>query len=373
MRNDGRSAGSKGFTLVELLVVIAIIGILIALLLPAVQSAREAARALQCKNNLKQLGLALHNYHSNWGTFPPSSTWDVENRGKSFIDQTTSHQYISPNWVILLLPFMEQQTLYDEFDLDYYITDARNATARSRELSFMLCPTDSYNRQKLDGSGASGTAALGDGWARGNYGGNGGPGMMSYTQHQSNGWNACGWAVDTSGKAMWPKPEIRGVMGANASTSIDQIRDGTTHTILLAEIRAGLTSFDIRGTWALGGAGASSIWACGWIGADVRGPNASQDNSDDIWACDAIEAALGGSAVVAQMGMGCYANGSNRQSTARSLHVGGVNVCMADGSVVFISDYIDTNTTTVNGERVFSTWDRLILSNDGQPVADGEF
>ena len=365
-----RCTSRLAFTLVELLVVIAIIGILIALLLPAVQSAREAARALQCKNNLKQLGLALHNYHSNWGTFPPSSTWDVENRGKSFIDQTTSHQYISPNWVILLLPFMEQQTLYDEFDLDYYITDARNATARSRELSFMLCPTDSYNRQKLDGSGASGTAALGDGWARGNYGGNGGPGYMTYTQHQDQ---ACaGWAVDTSGKANWPKREFRGVMGANASTGIDEIRDGTSHTILLAEIRAGLTSFDVRGTWALGGAGPSSIWACGWVG-DARGPNASTLNSDDIWACSDIHSALGGDEAVARMGMGCYANGNNRQSTARSLHVGGLNVCMADGSVVFLSDYIDTTTQTVNGERMFSTWDRLILSTDGQPVADGEF
>jgi len=128
----GRWRGA--FTLVELLVVIAIIGILVALLLPAVQAAREAARRTQCKNNLKQLGLALLNYHDNWNYFPPSSVWDVANGGPGVIDQGQAHTRISQNWAVLILPFVEQQSLYNSFDLKRYMTDPVNAVPRGTEL-----------------------------------------------------------------------------------------------------------------------------------------------------------------------------------------------------------------------------------------------
>ena len=101
----------RGFTLVELLTVITIIGILISLLLPAVQAAREAARRMQCNNNLKQLGLALLNYESQWGTFPPSS-FTVQGADLYSIGVTAQ----CPNWVIVVLPFLEQQALADRFD-----------------------------------------------------------------------------------------------------------------------------------------------------------------------------------------------------------------------------------------------------------------
>ena len=103
----------KAFTLVELLVVIAIIGILIALLLPAVQAAREAARRSQCTNNLKQIGIALHNYHDTFKVFPPGGLWYTNSTGNA-------------NWVrnrgsmlLHILPFVEQQSLYDAFDFTF--------------------------------------------------------------------------------------------------------------------------------------------------------------------------------------------------------------------------------------------------------------
>ena len=104
--------GQRGFTLVELLVVIAIIGILVALLLPAVQAAREAARRSRCQNNLKQLGLALLNYHDTHDGLPPAANWIN-------LSTVTTHNNggLRENWVIMILPFLEQQTVYDSFNL----------------------------------------------------------------------------------------------------------------------------------------------------------------------------------------------------------------------------------------------------------------
>ena len=114
LRDTSPGRFRDGFTLVELLVVIAIIGILIALLLPAVQAAREAARRIQCSNNLKQIGLGMHNHLSAHGILPPAAK--VEGGGSCPMNAPLLSR--GPGWAILILPYIEQTTLYERFDFD---------------------------------------------------------------------------------------------------------------------------------------------------------------------------------------------------------------------------------------------------------------
>jgi len=129
------SSPDRGFTLVELLVVIAIIGILVALLLPAVQSARETARKTQCRSNLKQIGLALQMYHDSKDEFPPATTWE----NPAQMDRARSNQF-GPNWVILALSFMEGQTIQDTFDLTKPIPDPRLTLTLVKTGNCPSCP-----------------------------------------------------------------------------------------------------------------------------------------------------------------------------------------------------------------------------------------
>src|SRR5450830_1623189 len=131
-KSEIRNHKSTAFTLVELLVVITIIGILIALLLPAVQAAREAARRLQCQNNLKQVGLAILNYEATHRWFPPSSQFapaDLPNL------PNPNFSRLRPNWVALVLPFMEQQGLFDSLDQTQSLNASVNARFRGTRLS----------------------------------------------------------------------------------------------------------------------------------------------------------------------------------------------------------------------------------------------
>ncbi|GAF96685.1 unnamed protein product [marine sediment metagenome] len=132
-----------GFTLIELLVVIAIIAILIALLLPAVQQAREAARRTQCRNNLKQIGLAMHNYHETFFRFPPG--W--------VLDTTTLHNGFA--WSTLILPYLDQAALFNKFDFDYDVDDGTNngdgtIWFASEILLAYHCPSDTGKKQSDD-------------------------------------------------------------------------------------------------------------------------------------------------------------------------------------------------------------------------------
>src|ERR1700722_2661884 len=135
----------RGFTLIELLVVIAIIAVLIALLLPAVQAAREAARRAQCVNNLKQMGLALFNYESANGVFPPGYI-DAQNNPIFTPDLDLGPGW---GWAAQSLPFQEQQPLYNAINFNLAITSPSNTTAVVTTLTVYQCPSDGYNPQPV--------------------------------------------------------------------------------------------------------------------------------------------------------------------------------------------------------------------------------
>ena len=181
---------AAGFTLVELLVVIAIIGILIGILLPAVQAVREAARRTQCANNLKQIGLALHNHHAAKQEFPIGTVeWRPSN--------DSSKRQLA--WSVFLLPYLEQQNVFDQLDLMQAFDAADNAIGASTVLSVYLCPSSIREDDQPEGRGAC------------DFGGIFGERITS------------------------PNNPPKGVMLIDRAISIRDIKDGTSHTLIVAE------------------------------------------------------------------------------------------------------------------------------------------
>lgn len=351
----GAVRAARGFTLVELLVVIAIIGILVAMLLPAVQAARETARRTKCINNIKQLCLALQHHHGVKGEFPPSIQFSetlVAAMGDG--EGLAMNPRYGPNWAILVLPYLEEEPLYDRFDLTVPISFPVNQEARGTALSVMLCPTDKGNIEPY------GWGADQQGWARGNYGAN------------AAQWHFPFGLVAPNYLEWWRKDWVRGVMGANIAVDLANITDGTSHTIMLAELRIGLASVDRRGTWAMGAPGASSIWA--HSSDDSKGPNSCIPDGDNIWGAPQIIAEVGYQVLLEQCMSVAAGWNFSTQAAPRSLHAGGIQVGFVDGSARFISDYIETRTGGVNiEERYFGTWERLTSSADGQVIDQGKF
>ncbi len=334
-----------GFTLVELLVVIAIIAILVSLLLPAIQSAREAARRVQCINNLRQLTLGLLNYESALGEFPVGFEYPVGVNPATIQD-------MGPNWAIRILPFMEEQALFDRFDLTQFVSDDINEEARRATISSMLCPADAFNQTEM----VMGSNEL---WGRGNYAANAGNGpLLIRVPDGIFGPTSPGW-LDR---------KRRGVIGPNVATRLKKITDGTTKSILLGEVRAGVTELDRRGVWALGQAGASMLFWYGSTG-DANGPNVCNLNADDVAGPRFMDRVL-----LERECMPDYTGDDwGDQATVRSMHVGGVVIGMVDGSAKFISEEVET--TGINGYwgpngELMSVWDKMIASADGM-VIDG--
>jgi prepilin-type N-terminal cleavage/methylation domain-containing protein len=367
----GRTGAPRtAFTLVELLVVIAIIGILIALLLPAVQAAREAGRRTQCSSNLHQTALALLAYEDVNKIFPPAFLYDAGEFPHAI-------RTCRPNWIILILPQMDQRPLYESFDFSYPISAPINEFGRfgtktgdggrSALVASILCPSDNKNNHILFQGTETGEAGN---WARGNVACNAGG---DYT---GPGWYAAGGTscyqgdpsqggVWNANSPTWKDNKWRGVMGPNdAEITLAGITDGATNTILIGEIRAGISPQDRRGTWAMGGAAASCLARFG-SGGDDNGPNFCGLYADDV---------LGGDKFMydpAEVQMECMTMGSycSWQQTVRSMHPDGVNIAMADASVHFVSNYIETSGEWGDPDRtLWAVWDRLILSADGLPV-----
>ncbi|MSR33084.1 MAG: DUF1559 domain-containing protein [Gemmataceae bacterium] len=323
---------ARGFTLIELLVVIAIIAILIGLLLPAVQKVREAASRMTCNNNLKQLGLACHNYQSSHGSLPPGRTSLGNTQGNSIATYKSDPIVLNHHGILNLLPYIEQSALYSKFNLKaasgtfmgsqvfgYPISPGTvmstpnaiasgNAALAANQIKLLLCPSDWG--VKTIATGAANTSPDGAAGQVTAY-------KTSYDFiAQCNGINRYNWWANTTIGSRY-------IFGENSDTKINHITDGTSNTLLMGE----QTLENVNGI--------TSGWSyAGWCSVGI----------DPVGAWNVTFPAQG-------LNVWNYNNNTNalnktpgRRATwynAASTHTGGVNFVFADGSVRFVAESID--------------------------------
>ena len=334
----------QGFTLIELLVVIAIIAILIALLLPAVQQAREAARRSQCKNNMKQFGLAMHNYNDAHGTFPPgyitktpcssSAVWSACNQGELGIY----------GWGTFVLPYIDQAPLYNLLNagsatLDQNLANATVRQALQQPMAVFLCPSDpGPNLNDYVSSSNNYNFTVTDG-------------TTSYQIARSDYvMVANAWDSTTPPVYATQYGPAHGIGFANSSIRFRDITDGSSNTILVGE-----RAYVYKSNNKVGG-------------ANAIGFSASNNTQSSSYARKG-----NGIAVI-----GLTYNGINAIAGAvrgfSSNHVGGAHFVFCDGSVHFLSENIDYKKGSVSSathlQDINSTFQRLAVRDDGQVVGE---
>ncbi len=380
------SSFRRAFTLIELLVVIAIIAVLIALLLPAVQAAREAARRIQCTNNIKQLGLAIHNYHSTNNCLPSSDIFLVNSGPCSGFNFGDSCQ--DTPWFVLMLPYIEQQALYNAFNaaigMEGVMTQVglplgliANSTIATTRIASFQCPSDNTQVFSTTALAAAAGLPLTPPWSytKGNYGINWGN-------------TDFGQGVASTNSLFTRNLYLQAPFGINdagtgpASVSFATITDGTSTTHFVSEILQG-ASDDIRGTIWTDFPGAGSYmtrftpngyqdyvpliqpWKSSVPAANLVGNNMDNLGCFGGSAPGTSPPALAGVGALCDsqptQGLACYNQGAAGGPfvAARSRHPGGVNALFGDGSVHFMKNSINALTWvqlgSIHGGEVISS------------------